>query len=133
MDMRCGTWNVKSLYRAGSIPTVTKELARYKLDLVGVQEAKWEGGGTEPAGEYLFFNRKGNENQELDTGFLVHKRIISADKRYEISIDNGVRLVNFTTSESSHSEVRGFHTARSINILGRLQRGKPTNKLTIFC
>jgi hypothetical protein len=29
--------------------TVSKELSKYKLDLVGVQEVKWEGGGTEPA------------------------------------------------------------------------------------
>jgi hypothetical protein len=42
------------------------------LDLVGVQD-RWEGGGTEPAGEYTFFYWKGNENYELGTGFLVHK------------------------------------------------------------
>jgi hypothetical protein len=29
--------------------TVSRELLRYKLDLVGVQEVRWEGGGTEPA------------------------------------------------------------------------------------
>jgi hypothetical protein len=34
---------------------VWRELARYKLDLVGVQEVRWKGGGTEPAGEYTFF------------------------------------------------------------------------------
>jgi hypothetical protein len=34
--------------------TVSRELARYKLDLVGVQ-VRWEGGSTEPAGEYKFF------------------------------------------------------------------------------
>jgi hypothetical protein len=33
-DMRFGTWNVRSLYRAGSLKTVSRELARYKLDLV---------------------------------------------------------------------------------------------------
>jgi hypothetical protein len=33
MDMRFGTWNVRSLYRAGSLKTVCRELARYKLDL----------------------------------------------------------------------------------------------------
>jgi hypothetical protein len=27
----------------------------YKLDLVGVQGVTWEGGGTEPEGEYTFF------------------------------------------------------------------------------
>jgi hypothetical protein len=42
--------------------TVSRELARYKLDLVGVQEGRWEGSGTEPEGEYTFFYGKGNEN-----------------------------------------------------------------------
>jgi hypothetical protein len=50
--------------------TVSRELARYKLDLVGVQEVRWEGGGTEPAGEYTFFYGKGNENHELSTAVL---------------------------------------------------------------
>jgi hypothetical protein len=38
MDMRFGTWNVKSLYWEGSMVTALKELSKYKLDLVGVQE-----------------------------------------------------------------------------------------------
>jgi exonuclease III len=59
MDMRFGTWNVRSLYRAGSLKTVSRELARFKLDLVDVQEAKLEGGDTEPAGEYTFSMERG--------------------------------------------------------------------------
>jgi hypothetical protein len=47
-----GTWNVRSLYRVGSLKTVSRELARYKLDLVGVQEVRLEGCDTKPAGEY---------------------------------------------------------------------------------
>jgi hypothetical protein len=31
--MRFGTWNVRSLYRAGSLRTVSRDVARYKLDL----------------------------------------------------------------------------------------------------
>jgi hypothetical protein len=39
--------------------TVLKELSKYKLDLVGEQGMRWESGGTEPPGEYAFFNGRG--------------------------------------------------------------------------
>jgi hypothetical protein len=40
MDMRFGTWNVRSLYRIGSLKTVARELGKYKLGLVGVKEVR---------------------------------------------------------------------------------------------
>jgi len=53
--MRYGTWNVRSLYRSGSLKTAARELARYKLDIVGVQEVRWDKGGTVRAGDCNFF------------------------------------------------------------------------------
>jgi hypothetical protein len=57
--------------RAGSLRTVGEEISKYKLDLLGVQEVKWDGGVTEREGEYIFFYGKENENHELGTGFLL--------------------------------------------------------------
>jgi exonuclease III len=69
MDLRFGTWNVRSLYRSGSLKTIARELGKYKLDLLGVQEVRWDKGCTEQAEDYTFFYGAGNEDSHLGTGF----------------------------------------------------------------
>jgi len=54
-NMRFGTWNVMILYRSDSLTTVVRKLARYKLNLVSVEEVRWDKGGTVRAGDYIFF------------------------------------------------------------------------------
>jgi hypothetical protein len=40
--MLLGIWNVRSLYRLGSVTTVAREVARYIFYIVGVQEVGWD-------------------------------------------------------------------------------------------
>jgi hypothetical protein len=44
-----GTGNIRSSCRAGSLVTVSNELSKYKLDLVTVQEVRWEVSGNKLA------------------------------------------------------------------------------------
>jgi hypothetical protein len=94
--MRIGNCNFRSLYRIGSLKTEARELGNYKLDLVGVQEVRWQKGGTERAEDYTFFYGQGSGDHQLGTGFFVHKRIISA-----------VRRVEFISDRMSYIKLRG--------------------------
>ena len=57
-EKKRGTWKVRSLYRTRSLKAAARELARYKLDVVGVQEVRWDKEGTVRAGDYDFFLRE---------------------------------------------------------------------------
>jgi hypothetical protein len=73
MDMRFSTSNVRSLYRSGSLKTVAaRKLGKYKLDLVGVQEVRWDKGGTERVEDYTFRYEAGNEDNQLGTDFFLY-------------------------------------------------------------
>jgi hypothetical protein len=75
MDMRFGTWNVRSLYKAGSLKIPASELVKYNMDLVAVQKVRWVEGGSQPASSLLY-----TANHNLVTGFFVHKGIMSSEE-----------------------------------------------------
>jgi hypothetical protein len=94
IDIRFGTRNIRSLYRAVSLITVSRELSRYRIDIVGVQVVRWDGSGTVPAREYTFSMERGMRTMNWVQDF-VHKRIISAVKRVAFV------LVSYYCSECS--------------------------------
>jgi exonuclease III len=85
--MRFGTWNIRGLYRPGSLLIVARQSARCKLDEVAIQEVRWNKEGTERARGYTFFCGKGKENHQLGTGFFVQQRTVSAVKTAEFVSD----------------------------------------------
>ena len=50
---------MKKLYRSGSLKTVARGLAKYRLDSVGVQGIRWDKGSTE--GNKIILFSKGKE------------------------------------------------------------------------
>ena len=47
-----GIWNVRRLYRSGSVTAVARIVERYRLDLVGVQLVRWDNEGTVKVGDF---------------------------------------------------------------------------------
>jgi len=56
--MRFGTWDVRSLYRTGSLTPAASELARYKLDIVRVREVRRDKESTVRAGGFFSMEKE---------------------------------------------------------------------------
>jgi hypothetical protein len=62
--------NVRSIYRPVSLKTVARELAKCKLNIVGVHEVRWEKSSAEQAEDYTLFYEEFSEYHQLGTGFF---------------------------------------------------------------
>jgi len=85
--VRFGTWNVSNLCELGSFTAASRELARCKLDLVGLQEVRWDKRGPGKRRSLYIFYGEGKENLQLGKGFLEHHRIESEVKRVDFVSD----------------------------------------------
>ena len=68
-----GTWNVRSLYKSGSLTAAARDLPRL---LMGVQEIRLGKGRTERAGDYIFIHGKAKANYKPRRVFFTHHRIV---------------------------------------------------------
>ena len=78
---------MRSLYRSGSLTAVARKLARCKLDLVGVQEVRWDLGAWQEQGIIFFSTEKETKMVNWEQDFFVHHRIVSAVKWVEFVSD----------------------------------------------
>jgi hypothetical protein len=77
-EIRFGIWNVRSLYRSGSRTAVDRELARCTLDLLCLQEVKWDKGGTVRARDNIFSMEKETKIINFDQDFCTPQNSVSS-------------------------------------------------------
>ena len=79
---------MRRLYRSGTKSTLTRESARYKSDLVGAREVRWDKGGRVSAEDYIFFKVKKKNSSIIDSKvWRVLQRSVAALKREEFVSD----------------------------------------------
>jgi exonuclease III len=65
--MLIGSWNVRTLYRTGSIIMLTQQLIHYNLDITAIQETRWQDKYIMDTKTHTFFlSRKEGENMNME-------------------------------------------------------------------
>jgi len=97
METGHGIWNLKckELYRPDSVATAARELARYTLGLVVVQELGCTKGARKEQVINFFFREKEKKIMSWEQDFLHHRTVSS------------VKRVEFVRDKMSHIDFKG--------------------------
>lgn len=70
------TWNVRSMFEAGKIHNTIKEMNRLRVDVMGISEMRWPGGGECQMEDHIVYYA-GNEdrNHRQGVGFIVKREL----------------------------------------------------------
>ena len=72
--LKIGTWNVRTMNKAGKLENLKAEMIKLKVDVIGVSEVRWKGTGDIISGDTRFIY-SGGENAERGVGILLNKKI----------------------------------------------------------
>jgi len=115
-----GTWNVRTLYQAGKLELLQRELERMRYDIVGIAEVRWPGSGEQLEGRFLYVGEE--TAHENGVGFMLSRRAQQAMIEY-VPVSSRVIVARFRgkplnisvvqvyapTADSSNEELEAFY------------------------
>ena len=69
-----GTWNIRSMNQ-GKLEVVKQEMARVKVNILGISELKWTGMGEFNSGDHYIYYRRQESLRRNGVAIMVNKKI----------------------------------------------------------
>ena len=75
--IRVGSWNVRTLYQAGKLQQVLREMTNYKVEILCVSEARWTDSGrrTLASGHTIFYSSRTDNLHRGGVAVIVTRKV----------------------------------------------------------
>ena len=72
-SIKVGAWNVRTMYEASKLAQVTREMSRYRLDILGISECRWTGTGRITTSDGSLMLYSGHDQHTRGVALIVAK------------------------------------------------------------
>lgn len=83
-NLRIYIWNIKTIFKSGSMNVIINKITKYNLNIVVLQEIKWPGNGSFKHKETtIFYSGCEDSKHAFGVGFMLNNRLLENVKRFE--------------------------------------------------
>jgi exonuclease III len=89
-DIVMATWNVRTMLQPGKMQEITQEMIRNKIDILAMQEIRWQGTGRIDKPEFsIIYSGSQKRTGQLGTGFIIARKRKESIMEYETTNERG--------------------------------------------
>jgi endonuclease/exonuclease/phosphatase family metal-dependent hydrolase len=92
-DIVMATWNVRTMLQPGKMQEIAQEMIRNKIDIMALQEIRWQGTGRIDKPEFtIIYSGSQKRTGQLGTGFIIARKRKESMLEYETINERVCRL-----------------------------------------
>jgi len=92
-EMTLATWNIQTMLKPGRMKEIMEEIGKARVDIVAVQEIRWQGQGRIGKKDFsLFYGGPKERTGRYGTGFIIHAKMRKSFLSFEPLSDRLCKL-----------------------------------------
>jgi endonuclease/exonuclease/phosphatase family metal-dependent hydrolase len=105
--IRLGTWNVRTMLPPGKMSETAREMRRYKIEILAIQETRWSGKGKIDKTNYTLYYAGEKKQGKNGTAFLVGGGIRNKIMQYE-AVDGRISWIRIENKQANITIINAY-------------------------
>jgi exonuclease III len=105
--IRLGTWNVRTMLAPGKMSETAREMRRYKIEILAIQETRWPGKGKIDKMNYTLYYAGEKKQGKNGTAFLVGGGIRNKIMQYE-AVDGRISWIRIENKQANITMINAY-------------------------